>query len=254
MQEIVRNWYDVLNSLFVAVGEPLRDVAVGAGGSIMAAVLLGAIGALSPCQLSTNASAIAYVGRRAGQRGAAVGWTTVAYVAGKVFLYSVAGLLVAATGQGLQSVAIPVVTIARKAVGPLMLLVGLVLLDIWRPRFAFGHRVSVRLRALGEGRGVVGAFLLGMAFSFAFCPTLALLLFAYVLPMAVASPVGPLYPGAFALGTTAPLLITAVALWAGAGTDPIANRLARWEPWLRKTAGLVFLLAGANDTVLYWFL
>jgi cytochrome c biogenesis protein CcdA len=76
-----------------------------------------------------------------------------------------------------------------------MLLVGLAMLGVWRPRLALGHAFSLRLRQRVAG-GPRGAFLLGIAFSFAFCPTLGLLFFGYVIPMSIASSVGILYPAA----------------------------------------------------------
>ena len=88
MREIAVWWYGVLNSLFGAVGGPLRELAVGASGSFATAVLLGIIGALSPCQLSTNASAIAYLGQAAGKKASHTGWLTASYIVGKVLVYS----------------------------------------------------------------------------------------------------------------------------------------------------------------------
>ena len=253
MREIAVWWYDVLNSLFGAVGGPLRELAVGASGSFATAVLLGIIGALSPCQLSTNASAIAYLGQAAGKKASHTGWLTASYIVGKVLVYSAAGLLALVLGQGLAAVTVPTVTVARKALGPLMILVGLAMLDLWRPRLNLGHTLSLRMRD-HAGSGVAGAFLLGVAFSFAFCPTLGLLFFGYVIPMALVSAAGPLYPAGFAVGTTFPLIIVTSLLVIGTGTSTLNQRLVSWEPWLRRAAGIVFFLVGVNDTLLYWFL
>jgi len=253
VREFAAAWYSVLNSIFMAIGAPLRDLAPGAGGSVLTAILLGVIGATSPCQLSTNASAIAYLGNSFGRYGGRSGLITIAYVAGKVLMYSGAGLLAVSLGQGLAAVTVPTVTVARKALGPLMILVGLALLGVCRPRLGFWHALSVRIQERA-GAGVIGAFLLGGAFSLAFCPTLGLLFFGYVLPMALVSGAGPLYPAAFALGTTVPLILVSSLLGAGLGMAQLEQRVRAWEPWLRRTAGLIFFLSGINDTLLYWFL
>jgi hypothetical protein len=34
----------------------------------------------------------------------------------------------------------------------------------------------------------------------------------------------------------------------------MADRLGRLNPWIGRAAGAIFLLAGINDTLLYWFL
>lgn len=148
MRDFVISWYGFLNTLFSAVGGPLRAVIPGAGGSVVVAVLLGVLAATSPCQLSTNASAIAYLGHGVSTFGRRTGWLALAYVAGKVLVYSIAGVLAVLLGQGL----------------------------------------------------------------------------------------------------------TAALLSTGARTIRFEQRVTSWEPWLRRAAGIIFLLTGINDTILYWFL
>lgn len=253
MSDLALAWYGFLNSLYVAVSQPLGGLTSGSG-SLVTALMLGLLGALSPCQLSTNASSIAYLISGTGRAGRSIVPPAAAYVAGKVLVYSIAGLGAFLFGQGLQSVAIPTVAVTRKILGPLMIVIGLAMVGVWRPRVAFGHRLSARLRERAGSTGTLSAFLLGVAFSFAFCPTLALLFFGYVMPMAVATAAGPLYPAAFAAGTTFPLVLTALVVAAGSDSASLEARLTAWEPWLRRIAGAVLLLAGLNDMLLYWLL
>ena len=252
MRDLALAWYAVLNSLYVAVSQPFGEFTTS--GSLVTAILLGVLGAASPCQLSTNASSIAYLLGRVSPSRLRILGPAAAYVTGKVLVYSSAGLAMFLLGEGLRTAAIPVVVVARRILGPLMILIGLTMLGVWRPRLAVGQVLSLHLRQRIGGSGSLSAFLLGVAFSFAFCPTLALLFFGYVVPMAVASQAGPLYPAAFALGTTFPLLLTVAVVAAGSNAATIEPRLASWEPRLRKAAGVIFLLAGLNDTVLYWLL
>ena len=64
-----------------------------------------------------------------------------------------------------------------------------------------------------------------------------------------------LHPGEFALGTTVPLLGVAVALGVGAGaTRGYVGGVRRLEGWLRPFAAGVLVLAGLNDTFIYWLL
>ncbi len=252
MSEFAQAWYQVLNSLFLGLGAPLREIALAPGAPLLGASLLGILGATSPCQLSTNASAIAYLGLSASQSGRRIAWTTGAYIAGKVLVYGLAGVMAVILKEELQSAAIPMVVVTRKALGPLMVLIGLAMLGLWRPRLALGHAFSLRLRER-VGSGPLGALLLGIAFSFAFCPTLALLFFGYVIPMSVSSSAGALYPAVFALGTMAPLILVSSVLGFSAETR-MADRLRTWNPWIQRAAGAIFLLAGINDTLLYWFL
>lgn len=254
MRELMMAWYGVLNSLYVAVQAPFAGLTADTDGTFLTALLLGVLGAASPCQLSTNASSIAYVLQGAGRQGQAVGWSAAAYVAGKAAMYSGFGLLAVLMGQGLQAAAIPTVVVARKLLGPLMILIALAMLRVWRPRWGFGHRLSLRFRERVGAGGVLNAFLLGVAFSLAFCPTLALLFFGYVVPLTVSGAGGVISPAAFAVGTTFPLLLATVALMVGVDTAGATRRIPAWGPWLRRAAGVIFLLAGLNDTLLYWFL
>jgi cytochrome c biogenesis protein CcdA len=118
-----------------------------------------------------------------------------------------------------------------------------------------GAGLAERLKGKLQGRGVVGALLLGVVFSFAFCPTLFLLFFGLTVPLALQSPVGWVFPALFAVGTGLPLLGFA-GLFA-AGSDVAGRWIGRLGGMHRvaaRVAGIVFILAGFNDTLTYWFL
>ena len=116
----------------------------------------------------------------------------------------VGGLVVAAglqIGQ-LGRTAIPIIVFARRALGPLLIVVGLFLLGVLKTQFTFGGQFSAWLEEkVGRRRGLLPAYLLGVAFSFTFCPTLFWLFFGLTIPLAIASPGGLVFPGVFAVGT-----------------------------------------------------
>lgn len=220
---------------------------------MMSALLFGLIGATAPCQLTTNLSALAFSARQSGRAGPLAG--SLAYVLGKVVAYSVVGGLVVLLGVRLQAASIPVVVAARKTLGPLMLLAGLGMLGAIRLRGAVGQRWSRRLLATRPTEGAGAAFLLGVAFSFAFCPTLFWLFFGLTIPLALQSPAGWTFPALFAVGTGLPLLGLAVVVALGLGAvDPVAGRIGTVHRVLGRVAGVVFLLAGLHDTLVYWWL
>jgi cytochrome c biogenesis protein CcdA len=253
MRELVIAWYAYLSTVNAAVAQPIRDVAEGLGVPLLSALLFGLIGATSPCQLTTNAGALAYLARAGGSRGS-MAVNAVAYLIGKALVYTVAGVAVILIGRELAQSSIPVIVVARKVLGPLMLVLGLHLFGLLPLRFSIGHGLSSWLEDRAGG-GVGGAFILGTAFSFAFCPTLFLLFFGLTIPLALSSPVGAVYPAAFALGTTVPLLGVAVALGAGAGAARgYVGGARRLDAWLRPVAAGVLVLAGLNDTFIYWLL
>jgi len=115
--------------------------------------------------------------------------------------------------------------------------------------------LAQRLRERFKAPGAGGAYLLGVAFSFAFCPTLFWLFFGLTMPLALRSTAGWAFPGLFALGSSLPLLAIAGLVAAGAGAaEVVAGGMRRLERPVRVGAALILLLAGVHDTLVYWAL
>ncbi len=242
----------MLSRFSAACTVPVSDLADRVELPLMTVLLFGVVGALAPCQLTTNVSAMAYVGSRLG--GGRPWRETLAYLAGKVLVYTVVGGAVIALGVQLQAAAIPVAVTARRALGPLMMVVGLGFLGVYRLRGSVGGRLSGWLRARIPERGVWGAFLLGVAFAFSFCPTLFWLFFGLTIPLALRSAGGLVFPGLFALGTALPLVAFTTLLAAGGAAGGFVQRVKRSHRLVSRISGLVFLLAGIHDTLTYWAL
>ena len=220
---------------------------------MVSALLLGLIGATSPCQLTTSLSALAFSAKQPSKAGTLM--ASVAYVLGKVLVYSLVGGLVVLLGVRLQAASIPVVVVARKGLGPLMVLAGLGMLGVIRLRGALGQRWSRWLRRRLPGEGAGAGFLLGVAFSFAFCPTLFWLFFGLTVPLALQNPAGWSFPALFALGTGLPLLVLAGLVSLGLGAaETLAGRMGGLHRVLGRVAGVVFVLAGLHDALVYWWL
>lgn len=251
---MILEWYATLSQVYAVLADPFMGLVRSAALPQIAALVLGLLGTFAPCQLTTNAAAISWVAREAADpRRAAL--AAGAFILGKALVYTLFGVAVVLIGQGLQAAAVPVFVTARKALGPLMLLVGLVFLGLLPWRLAFGGRLAARLKSRLPQGSVSGAFGLGAAFAFAFCPTLALLFFTFLLPLTLATKGGFVLPGFFAVGTMLPLALFTVLLFVA---KPLADRYAGGsgvlDKWIRRVAGVVFLLAGVNDTLLYWTL
>jgi cytochrome c biogenesis protein CcdA len=253
MEQIVVTWYGWLSALTQGTAFRLQEVTEHVEVPLLTAVIFGLIGATAPCQLTTNLSALAWVSAHAGRGRPTT--LAIAYVAGKVTVYTLVGSLVILAGLQLQSVSVPVVIVARKALGPLMVLVGFGLLGAFRLRAGFGQRWALWLRDRLAGHGHRGAYLLGVVFSFAFCPTLFWLFFGLTVPLALRSTGGLAFPGLFAVGASLPLLAMAAVVGTGLGTaGRFVGGLRRGERVLRVVAGTVLVLAGLHDTIVYWLL
>ena len=253
IQEMMRQWYLLLSQASATLSLPLKGAADQLQLPVFTVLLFGLVGALSPCQLTTNLSAIAYVSRRPGE--GQIWSEALGYTVGKILVYTLLGGAVIILGFTLQQSAIPIVVITRKIVGPLMIVIGFGLMGLIRLRGSFGEGLARWLRAQIPQKGVLGAFLLGTVFSFSFCPTLLWLFFGLMIPLALASTGGWTFPGLFALGTALPLLVFAGLLVSGTDlSSKLTDRLKRYHQNISKVSGGIFILAGVNDTLTYWFI
>ena len=247
-------YYEALSALSNWIGQPLGQASANLNIAVLTALLLGIIGSLSPCQLSTNLSAVAFISRRItspwGMWQAA--WS---YFLGKALVYTaIAGVFIA-LGLTLADLPSAIAVAFRRALGPLLILLGLLFLGVLRPRMALGRGACRWLQRLAGGRSAWGSLMLGVAFAFAFCPTLFLLFFGFLVPISGGSRVGFSYPSLFALGTTLPLhLLVAVAAVSAPSLKRYASGIRGLDVWLRRIAGVVFIAAGVNEVLLYWVL
>lgn len=246
-------WYQFLSRLNAAAVGPIDRLVEAINLPMASALLFGLLGTTAPCQLTTGLGAMAFVSRKGGE-GRAVR-EAVAYVAGKALVYTLVGGAVIVAGTQLQAATIPVAVVARKVLGPIMLLIGMGLLGAVRLRGSVGRSLTAKLQGWASRQGGSGAFLLGILFSFTFCPTLFWLFFGLTIPLALQSPAGWSYPLLFAVGTGLPLLAFSGVF--AAGSDLAGRWVRRAEGIHRvaaRVAGVVFILAGLNDTLTYWFL
>src|SRR3990167_4491889 len=145
IRELMREWYFLLSQASIALSAPVKQVAAWVQLPFLTVVLIGVVGSLSPCQLTTNLSAMAYVSRRLGE--GRIWIDTLAYTVGKIFVYLLAGGAVIFLGLKLDQTAIPVVVVARKAIGPLMILIGLGFLGLIRLRGSVGSQLASWLQS-----------------------------------------------------------------------------------------------------------
>src|SRR5512135_1747318 len=110
---------------------PLSDLSYNIQIPFLAAFILGILGAFSPCQLSTNLAAFAFISRGVGDT-KRVTSSAVSYLVGKALVYSLVGSAAILLGLQLAQVSVPVVVVTRKALGPVLILLGLLMLGIIR--------------------------------------------------------------------------------------------------------------------------
>ena len=218
---------------------------------VLSALLLGLLTAISPCPMATNIAAIAYVSRRVTDRRYAI-MTAMLYTAGRMISYSVLGILIIMAGLEIPGVASFLQDFGERILGPLLIVVGLIMLNIDRVSFNIG---GAKLSSIGgkvADWGMLGGFLLGLLFALAFCPYSAVLFFGVLIPLALKTTGGVALPAVFAIGTGLPVLVFGILISAGvAKVSAWLNVAARVEKVTRVVVSIIFIGIGIYYVVLW---
>ncbi|WP_155590749.1 sulfite exporter TauE/SafE family protein [Lysinibacillus cavernae] len=241
--------YSVLSTISQFISEPITQFLHGYEHSALTmVVLLGLIGALAPCQLTGNLSAITFYGNRTFQMKS--NWQEIVFfILGKVVVFSGLGLFAWLFGQSFETKMTVYFPIFRQAIGPIMVITGLVLIGLFK--LTFLHRLSRLLPpVVKEGR--LGSFLLGASFSIAFCPTMFVLFFVWLMPIVASTSYGLILPSIFGVATSVPFVIMLVFIYLFDAKRLILRTSMKMGKVIQIVAGILLLLIGIMDTITYW--
>lgn len=218
----------------------------------LTALWLGILTSISPCPLATNIAAVTFISKTI-VHPRRVFLSGVAYTLGRVTAYSAIGILIIRSLLSVPAVATFLQRYMNIALGPVLIAVGIFLLDIFRfsmSGISISHEKQQRL----AGSGMPGAFTLGLLFAMAFCPLSAALFFGSLIPLAMNAPFGIVLPVIYGIGTALPVIIFAIAIAAGATTmSHWFHRITSFEKYLRRVTGVVFIAAGLYYSARYLF-
>jgi cytochrome c biogenesis protein CcdA len=208
-----------------------------------AALWLGLLTSLSPCPLATNIAAISYVGRKVNSTRLVL-LAGLIYTLGRALAYIGVALVVTRSLQMIPGVSMYLQKYMNLAIGPLLVVVGVVLLGVINFSGG-GGGVSSSLQARVDKMGIWGAGLLGMVFALAFCPVSAGLFFGALVPLAIrGNAVG--MSSLYGIGTAVPVIgFSLIIAFAANRLGAAFRRLTDIEKWFRKTTALVMVLVGA---------
>jgi cytochrome c biogenesis protein CcdA len=215
---------------------------------IIVALLLGLMGAVAPCQLTGNMSAITLYGNRAIQMKHNAG-EIIAFIAGKVVVFSILGLFVWYLGESFEMALIGFFPVFRKLIGPFIILTGLVLIGFLKLGLLqkLTSKIPMRLQ-----NGMLGSFLLGASFSIAFCPTMFVLFFIWLMPLVVSNSYGFILPAVFGVATSIPLLVLFFLIWFFDAKRLIMKRSMKVGKVIQRLAGIILIIVGVADTITFW--
>jgi len=229
----------------------LGSILSGPNVPVLTALLLGLITAIAPCPMATNIAAVAYISRNVTDRKYAV-ITGTLYTLGRMVSYSVLGILIIVVGLEIPGVSSFVQDVGEQILGPILIIVGVLMLFIDRLSFGRGGGKLASLGGKIASWGMIGGFLLGVIFALAFCPYSAVLFFGALMPIALKSTGGAALPAVFAIGTGLPVLIFGTLLSVGvAGVANWLNAITRAERIIRIIVSVLFIGVGIYYVVLW---
>jgi cytochrome c-type biogenesis protein len=221
----------------------------GLGQAVGEALVLGLWTALHPCPLATNIAAMAFLGRRATST-AAVLVSAALFTLGGMLAYAVLAALLTAGMRASPMAALLEAHVIR-LVGPILILVGMVFLELLRPR-GWRFLSAGRLQASGGAARVWMALPFGVLLALAFCPISAACFFVSVARLASRYDSCLLVPAAYALGTALPVIVFAMLLTVSVQLVGKAfNAVSRLAWWTQRLAGGILLFLGLYFSLKY---
>ena len=207
------------------------------------ALWLGILTSISPCPLATNIAAVSFLSKRINHPKAVL-WAGSAYTLGRMIAYTLLGIAIIASLVSIPSVANFLQKYMNRVVGPILLLVGLFLLDVICLNIP-GFSLSREKQEFLANSGGKGAFLLGAIFALSFCPISAALFFGSLIPLALNSKVGMILPLFYGIGTGLPVMVFALGIALGASSaSRWFHKMALLEKYTRKITGVIFVSVG----------
>lgn len=210
---------------------------------LVSAFILGLMTAISPCPLATNITATAFISKNITSK-RKVFLSGVLYSLGRAFSYTTIGLILF-FGANKFHIARFFSQNGEKYLGPLLIVIGLIMLNIIKLNFLNKSNFTEKLSEKFQGKGLLGSFLIGAVFALAFCPYSGALYFGMLIPMTISSVDGLFLPIVFAVGTGLPVIIFTYLLAFSAGKIGIFHkRISKVEKVMRLVAGVIFIITG----------
>ena len=214
------------------------------------ALILGLMTAISPCPLATNLTAIAFIGKDINNK-RKVFINGLIYTLGRAITYTGLGLIFY-FGASQFKISGFVQQWGEKLLGPLLIILGLLMLDVVKIRFPGFGKLKEKMEQKSQ-LGFLGVLLLGIVFALAFCPYSGVLYFGMLIPITVTSASGLYLPLIFALGTGLPVIIFAwfIAYTVG-GVGGVYNKVKIFEIWFRRIVSAIFIGVGVYYSIIYF--
>jgi cytochrome c-type biogenesis protein len=206
------------------------------------ALILGLMTAISPCPLATNITAIGFISKDLENRNR-VFFNGLFYTLGRAISYTLIPLIIYFGADQFKFSGF-FQQYGEKIIGPLLLLIGIFMLDIIRINFPGFGRISEKMEKRKSWR-YIDAVLLGMVFALAFCPYSGVLYFGMLIPLTLSGTSGLYLPVLFAIATGIPVILFAWLLaYTVSGIGVVYKKIKVFELWFRRIISVLFIGVG----------
>lgn len=230
--------------------EVLENILANSQYAAVTAFILGLMTAISPCPLATNITAIGFISRDIENR-RRVFLKGLVYTLGRAITYTGLGVLLY-LGASKMKVTNLFQGWGEKLLGPLLILIGLLMLDFIKVRFPGFSNLTEKMGDKGR-RSYGGTLLLGIIFAMAFCPYSGVLYFVMLIPMTIASASGLYLPAIFAVATGLPVILFAWLLaYAIGNVGKFYDRIKTFELWFRRLVAVLFIAVGIYYVIIFF--
>jgi cytochrome c-type biogenesis protein len=218
--------------------------------ALVSAFWLGILTSISPCPLATNIAAISFIGRRVDKPGYVL-CTGLLYTVGRTISYVALGIVLVGSLLAAPAVSNWLQKYMYKLLGPILILVAMVLLDMLSFN-AKGGNIGQWCQQRAEKFRLFGALFLGVVFALSFCPVSAALFFGSLIPLSIEKSSSITLPVVYGIGTALPVFVFGLLIAVGAGSLAKAfQKVTQFELWARRATGVIFLLIGVYFTFVY---
>jgi sulfite exporter TauE/SafE len=215
------------------------------------ALVLGLMTAISPCPLATNITAIGFIGKDIENRNR-VFYNGLVYTLGRAVSYTLLAVIIF---FGADQFAMSGIfqKYGGKIIGPLLIIIGLFMLDVLKIKFPGMGKLTRRFEEKGT-KNYWDVLLLGVVFALAFCPYSGVLYFGMLIPMTISNASGLYLPVVFAIATGIPVIIFAWFIaFTLSGVGILYNRIKTFEKWFRRVISVVFIGIGIYYVINVFF-
>lgn len=210
--------------------------------TIYSALWLGILTAISPCPMATNVAAISLIGGQASNK-LKVLFSAFMYTMGRTVTYLVLGVTIS-SGISASRISLFLQNYLNELLGPLMILLGLMLLNMIGKRLSIGLEGD-KIQKIAVEKGGLYAFPLGVLFALSFCPVSAGLFFGAMIPLAVQSNSLVVVPILYGFATAIPIVIFAfIIAFSSNILSKAFDGLKKVDLFLRTATGLIFIGVG----------